>query len=151
MLVLDAAGLDRQRDEIAFFPVVPFAVRDRVAFPFQYINGHAPLVAVLAGLAANLLRKNPPLLEHGVGIHIGVKKIADSSLTGVFPGTIFVAHDDRSRAAALQHAILILNRRLIGIFRGLALVVIRHKVSPRNPNARLSAASNDRQTVRVWP
>src|SRR5438477_2369242 len=46
MLMLDAGRFHREQDEIAFFPVLPLAVHDRIALALDHVDHEAALVAM---------------------------------------------------------------------------------------------------------
>ena len=56
MLVFDAAALQRQQHEIALLPIDALAVDHRIALAVDHVDHEAALVAVLAGLRADLVR-----------------------------------------------------------------------------------------------
>ena len=62
MLVLDAARRHRQKDEIAFLPILALAVDDRIALTFQHVDQKAALMAVLAGNGFDFVHEDPPVI-----------------------------------------------------------------------------------------
>ena len=62
MLVLHLVRMQRQQHEVAFLPVEAFALDDGIAFALQHVDHQAALVAVLAGLGADLVGEHAPHL-----------------------------------------------------------------------------------------
>src|SRR5689334_11476585 len=66
VLVLHAAGLDRQQDQIAALPIEPLPVADGIALALDDVDDEAPLMAVFARARAQLVRENVPVFQHRV-------------------------------------------------------------------------------------
>ena len=82
MLVLDAARLDRQQQEIAGLPVDPLAVDDRIALADDHVDDEAALVAVLAGLGLEIVREHAPVLQRRVLVDLRIEVIHQPALPG---------------------------------------------------------------------
>src|SRR3989338_2627343 len=130
MLVLDAPGLYRQREQVSLLPVIPFPICNRITLPVQDIDRHPPLMAMLAGFRPDLLGEDPPLLQGRIRIHVGVEKIAQSPLTGSLPRPFLIAHPDPSLPAPVDQPLLGRNSRLVGVLRSGLISFVSHSLAP---------------------
>ena len=65
VLVLDAAGNQRQQQQVAGFPIFVLAVQNGVAGAFQYEDHQAALMAVHAAVALDVVHEYHPLAGAG--------------------------------------------------------------------------------------
>src|SRR5829696_4501033 len=80
MLMLDAAWLDRQQQQIPGRPVDPLPVDDRITRADDHIDDEPALVAVLAGLRLEIVREYPPVLQGGVLMNLRIEVIHQTAL-----------------------------------------------------------------------
>src|SRR6185312_11446517 len=112
MLVLDAAGLHRQKDEIALFPLPALAFDDRITLAGDDVDDESALMAVLAGFRPQLVREDDPLLQRRFRKDLMVEVIPDPALARKFDVALALADDDRAGRVALD-ALLVEAQHLI--------------------------------------
>src|SRR5581483_8388334 len=77
VLMLDAAGLDRQEDDVAGLPVGPATIADRVAPPLRHEQGQPALVDVHPAVGVDLVAEADPVGVGQVGAaEVGVEAAA---------------------------------------------------------------------------
>src|SRR4030095_8725046 len=139
MLVLDAARLQRQEQQVARFPIMALTVDFRPSLAFDNINDQAALMTVFSRVNFDVLDKNIPIVQHGLWCLAAIARwphvMFHQGLARHDPRQFFATDDDLASKRPLALVALMCNDLLIEITLPRALSIASCHGSPSFPTA----------------